>query len=375
LNERRPGIDYTTLVRLAYALAGCFWSDLERHHPGICSLRLPIGAGTAWKQRLQRRETIQKTPQGTVTPISIERVSHLDISSLVRAFYLDLAEWALTDPERFGKWVAPCPIGKADLSRHKANRRRKARMDARTRERLPVLPVLVETTNRWRRDSAALLAAARHAAAGEMFTAGGEMLRRVQRPHAVVDNIWAEDVATGEHRLLNREEEHAFWAWAIIEVLRLTGVRIEELLELSHHSLVEYRLPKSGELVPLLQIAPSKSDTERLLVVAPDLADVLEAIIRRVRDETGSVPLVRAHDHHELVWMPPSPLLFQRVRGAERHRINVQFISNLLGAAIARTGLVDQSNSTPLRFTPHDFRRIFIISPGVLVSLTTRLVA
>ena len=39
------------------------------------------------------------------------------------------------------------------------------------------------------------------------------------------------------------EEDQAFWTWAIVEVLRRTGVRIEELLEISHHSLVQYRLP------------------------------------------------------------------------------------------------------------------------------------
>ena len=69
-----------------------------------------------------------------------------------------------------------------------------------------------------------------------------------------------------------------------MEVLRATGIRIEELLELSHHSLVQYRLPGTGELIPLLQIAPSKTDKERLLVVSPELADVLSQIIRRVRD-------------------------------------------------------------------------------------------
>ena len=35
----------------------------------------------------------------------------------------------------------------------------------------------------------------------------------------------------------------------------------------SHHSLIQYRLPATGELVPLLQIAPSKTDTERLLPI------------------------------------------------------------------------------------------------------------
>src|SRR5664280_1258164 len=64
------------------------------------------------------------------------------------------------------------------------------------------------------------------------------------------------------------------------------GIRIEELTELAHSSLVQYRLPTSGELVPLLHIAPSKTDTERLLVISPELADVLSAIVTRVRDHT-----------------------------------------------------------------------------------------
>ena len=63
----------------------------------------------------------------------------------------------------------------------------------------------------------------------------------------------------------------------MVEVLRHTGIRIEELTELSHHSLIQYRLPATGELIPLLQIAPSKTDTERLLVICPELADVLSA--------------------------------------------------------------------------------------------------
>ncbi len=72
-----------------------------------------------------------------------------------------------------------------------------------------------------------------------------------------------------------------------MEVLRHTGIRIEELTELSHHSLIQYRLPSTGQLVPLLQIAPSKTDTERLLVISPELADVLSTIVARVRGSGG----------------------------------------------------------------------------------------
>lgn len=69
----------------------------------------------------------------------------------VRAFYLDIAQWAVEDPARWGPWVAPCPIGDAEVQRAKELKHRKARMDQRTRERLPVLPMLVRAANGHRR--------------------------------------------------------------------------------------------------------------------------------------------------------------------------------------------------------------------------------
>jgi hypothetical protein len=89
-------------------------------------------------------------------------------------------------------------------------------------------------------------------------------------------------------------------------------MRIEELTELSHHSLIQYTLPTSTELIPLLQIAPSKTDAERLLVVSPELADTLAAVLRRIRQPSSQVPCVASYDTHERVWNPPMPLLFQR---------------------------------------------------------------
>jgi hypothetical protein len=53
-----------------------------------------------------------------------------------------------------------------------------------------------------------------------------------------------------------------------VNVLRLTGVRIEELMEITHHSLLQYRLGEAlSRLDGLRQIAPSKTDAERLLPV------------------------------------------------------------------------------------------------------------
>ena len=145
----------------------------------------------------------------------------------------------------------------------------------------------------------------------------------------------------------------------MIEVLRHTGIRIEELTELSHHSLIQYRLPATGELIPLLQIAPSKTDTERLLVISPELADVLSAIVSPRPRPRRTVPLVVAYDKNERVYNPPMPLLFQCRRQLEHQPVSETSLRKYLDHALAVIGVKDTAAS-PLRYTFHDFRRLFI---------------
>jgi integrase len=218
--------------------------------------------------------------------------------------------------------------------------------------------VLTRSTAQHRQDAEALLHAARQARPGAAVTAAGQILTRSATTSAA--SIWADDPRTGKRRNLTAEEGDAFWARAIVEVLRATGIRVEELAQLSHHSLVQYRLPGTGELVPLLQIAPSKTDAGRLLVVSPELADVLSAVITRVRDGSQAVPLVAAYDDHERTWLPPAPILFQRKIGAENRAFPPHTIRLILSRAPIRTGLTDPVDGTPLHCTPHDFRRIFL---------------
>ncbi len=360
LKERQPALDYSSLRKLSAALAGGFWKDLERHHPGISSLHLPEQVSEAWKQRLRSRQKTILTGTGAKAAVTVERISYRQCLTPVRAFYLDLAQWAIEEPGRWAAWAVPCPVGAEEINQRKAARHRKSRMDARTRERLPVLPVLVRAVDQRRKNAEELLQAASQARPGETFTAAGQTLTRSVTTRPASGKIWADDQVTGKRRDLAVEEDLAFWAWAAVEVLRLTGVRVEELLEISHHSLVQYRLPTTGELIPLLQIVPSKTDTERLLVVSPELADVLSVIIRRVRGDTGTVPLVRAYDRRECLWIGPAPLLFQRRFGPDSRRICDSTIRNMLNAALAGTGLTDHADGSPLHYSPHDFRRIFI---------------
>ncbi|WP_454197698.1 hypothetical protein [Nocardia sp. Marseille-Q1738] len=124
------------------ALVMAFWKDLERHHPAIDTLRLSHEIAAAWKQRARTRTIRSTGPDGEVVEITVERDTAADVLMTVRSFYLDLAQWAFDDPGRWGRWAVPCPIRADDTQYRKMTSRRKARMDQRTRERLPVLPTV-----------------------------------------------------------------------------------------------------------------------------------------------------------------------------------------------------------------------------------------
>lgn len=360
LRERQPALDHTSLKSLANFLGKLFWADIERHHPETSSLHLPPEVAQAWKTRLRTITKTTTTASGEVVERTVERINYRECLTPVRAFYLDLAHWAVEDPARWVPWVAPCPIGEEEINRKKAHRRRKARIDARTRERLPALPALARSLDQRRNSAHALLEAARGTPSGKLVSFPGATVTRCKVDRRTsAERVWVEDPATGKRRDLTREEDHAFWAWAIVEVLRATGIRVEELTELNHYGLVQYRLPETGELVPLLQIAPSKTDAERLLVVSPDLADVLATIISRVRERSGAVPLVSAYDTREHTWSQPAPFLFQRSIAGENQAIPIGAIGKLLTRALAECGPRDHTGQ-PLHYTPHDFRRMFI---------------
>lgn len=359
LRERQPSVDFSSLQRLAYLLGKLFWADLEAHHPGIDSLTLPRDVATAWKQRVMTRTRSTTTPAGEQVQHSAVRLDGRSVLSAVRAFYLDIAEWADDDPARWGPWAVRCPVSASDVSHKKDRSRRKARMDQRTRERLPVLPALASWVQTERTRTAELLAAAEHTHPGGLSTAAATTLRRAVMKTDTTGRVWTEDPDTGTRRDLTFEEHRGFWTWAMVEVLRHTGIRIEELTELAHHSLIQYRLPATGQLIPLLQITPSKTDAERLLVISPELADVLSTIVARVRGGQPHIPLVVSYDKNERVYNPPMPLLFQWRRRLENRAVSERALRSYLDYALTALGVKDTSGH-PLRYTFHDFRRLFL---------------
>src|SRR5664279_3876038 len=255
LERRKPELDYATLDNLARHLAGNFWATIEQLAPDQPDLRIDVGLYQRWRD------------QAGVRADGKDRRDFDPILRAVRAFYADLQAWAPAEPEQWAIWVATCPVSNADVRGYGIRRRRvKERMDDRTRQRQPLLATLVEhMENRYvhLRD---LLEHAAAAVGGGTVTVDGRTFQRLWSRHderrvrlAGRANVRVLDPDTGKRINVTLSEDAAFWEWAVVEVLRHSGMRIEEALELTHLSIRQYQRP-GGEVIALLVVAPSKSD-------------------------------------------------------------------------------------------------------------------
>ena len=353
LTIRAADIDYSSLRTLASYLANLFWKQIETLAPDQHNLNLPGDLYEQWRKTLCWRQNGQvRTEQDTIL-------------MAVRSFYYDLSTWALQEPQRWAAWVAPCPVPQREL-RGAARRRRKVseRMADRTRQRQPLLPRLVEQVEQNHALYTELLRVGEAAGAGEQIAVAGRTWirvlskhdRRRQREHGRA-NVRLRDTATGKVVHVDREEERTFWEWAIVETLRHSGIRIEELLELSQLSIRQYRRP-SGEVIALLVVAPSKTDRERVIPMSAELFAVLAAIIRRHTRAGGSVPVVSRYDPHERETLPALPYLFQRPARTGPAVISAGTAVRALQRLCIRIADADPVFTNTV-FTPHDFRRLF----------------
>ncbi|MEJ7786071.1 MAG: tyrosine-type recombinase/integrase [Solirubrobacteraceae bacterium] len=360
LDELRPGMDYGSLEGLAYRLARLFWWEVIQINPEQRDLRLSPKVATAWRERL------------ALTTDGRQRRETHSVLFAIRGLYRDLAEWSHDDPVRWGVWVAPCHVPRA-VSRavSKDKRRRKSEMQQRTRVLTPLLPAFVAAAGEQMRRTALLLERAEASTHGDEFEVDGCSFVRDSPPvhsaRAKRSRVWVR-VADGHrrpdwirHRLeridVTAAEHDDFWCWAVVETLRHTGVRIEELLELTQLSLRHYTAPTTGTLVPLLHIVPSKTDVERLIPMTPELVQVLLAVLRRAKAGSDNVPLSIRYDIYEKIHGEPFPHLFARRIGTRQEVLSPHYVRCLLNHLACVVGLTDAGR--PIRFTPHDFRRLF----------------
>lgn len=360
---RTSSLDYTSLSGLVGKLVLNFWVEIEGLQPGIETLKLDSGLVAAWKERVK----IIRHGNNAGKP----RKDHGALLVAVRGFYYDINDWAQADPERYAAFAAPNPIGANDTKAFsKEKRRQRAVSHQRTRQRLPHLPTLMNAVTdqlRWHR---LVLQTAEERDPGDRFNVEGitcEVAASAAAPFGAhpagvkrMGGLMVRRLDTGSVFDAVQRETVYFWRWATFSVLKETGVRIEEMEELTHASITQYRLPSTGELLPLLQIAPSKTDKERVMLISPELADVLASIIARVRNfsNSGRIPLVARWDYQEKTLSEPMPFLFQRAVDGEDRPINRAWVLTNLRKTVDEIGLVDEAGE-PIYFQNHDMRRIF----------------
>ncbi|MFD9456679.1 tyrosine-type recombinase/integrase [Streptomyces sp. NPDC059985] len=354
LERRRADLDYSSLKQLVLLLVKTFWAQIEDLHPGQEDLRLAPDLYRKWRERIRFKE--DGTP----------RLGQDGVVITVRSFYYDLHTWSVAEPERWAQWVAPCPVPPKELQGVGVRRRRVNERSAnRTRQRQPLLPVLVEHVEARYDLARRLLDRADQAVAGEEFMFEGTAYRReinyadaklLRRGDTVPTRVVNLD--SGELVHIGSEEEAAFWDWAAVETLRHSGVRIEELCELTHLSVRQYQR-SNGEVIALLVVAPSKTDRERVIPMSAELFHVIASVIRRHTQDGRPIPMVSRHDQHDKIWSAPMPFLFQRSTGAIGPKVlntgTIQRMLNRRCEALAESHPAFRG----LTFTPHDFRRIF----------------
>ncbi|MEU7863929.1 tyrosine-type recombinase/integrase [Nonomuraea sp. NPDC049141] len=351
--RRSADSDYASLSNLVLELAHHFWEKIERINPDQADLRITPEVYQAWRHMISTRE--DGKPRAGVDGIVI----------IVRSFYYDLHTWAADQPEIWGPWVAPCPVPPSELrGLGKRRRRINERSADRTRQRQPLLPVLVQHIEDRYEHARALLERASTAAEGDGFVLNGRTYRRVTTAHDrhrqrsrgyLPARVVEED--TGRIIQTEAHEEQAFWEWACIETLRHSGVRIEELCELTHLSVRQYQRA-NGEVIALLVIAPSKTDRERVIPMSAELFHVIASIIRRHTRSGRTIELIKRFDYHDKVWSAPLPFLFQRQHGSTRRVISPATVLQQLRRRCEELAEHHPQFRT-VRFTPHDFRRIF----------------
>ena len=377
IRVRTQGLDYATKVGYVTKLLTNFWTQLEDLYPGIDSLDLTPEQYEAWVERIQTVQVGHKKGQ--------PRKDWSVIVGTIRAFYYDINQWAHADPDRFGEFASRNPVSPSATRAHaKRKTQQRAESHQRTRLRLPKLPILMNKVEDDRRWTKRALEATRTVEPGTEFTVDGVRLLRPVSQSAAFGGvkggtikhggILVQRLDTGDLFDIVFREEQCFWRWAAFTLMSETGVRIEELEEVTHLSLVQFRLPDTGEVIPLLQIAPSKDDEERIINVSPQLASTLYAVISRIRDRgSGAIPLIRRYDYSEQTLSEPLPFLFQRYWNGENRPVNRAWVLRQLGLAAAEAGIVDD-HGDPITFQNHDLRRIFA-TEAVLAGLPVHILA
>lgn len=99
--ERQASLDFASVDAIARTRAGLFWARIEAITPGIDTLHLPPDTVRAWKDDLATKKRTVIDAEGKPIEVRSPRLNAKKELLRVRAFYLDIAYWAVEDPARW----------------------------------------------------------------------------------------------------------------------------------------------------------------------------------------------------------------------------------------------------------------------------------
>ena len=285
ITRRSADIDYTTTDALAQGLAGLFWATIEKINPVQRDLRLSQATYEQWKAESQSCPT--GGPGRTSRPCSWRSAPSTSTCKAGRS------------PSRNGGHAGPYPARSVTASSAVTAADAAASLSAwptgpaSASRSCPCSPSTSTSSTeilkacsprRWRqlpvRSSSTRAAPTGAPTAGTTRT--GRKRKGRGRPGSSTRPPAA--CSTSPSKKTARSGSGRSW-----KPCGTPACRIEELCELTHLSIRQYRRP-NGEVAALLVIAPSKTDRERVIPMSAELFAVIAAIIRRHLQAPASDP-------------------------------------------------------------------------------------
>jgi integrase len=299
-----------------------FWRYIDKYHAEVKQPNqiLPRHGQAYLKHRIETTRLARADELYESLPL------HLYSKLLVvRVFFSDICLWATEAESDFAVYAPRTPpISRQDLSRSEFDTARK-----QTAERLKATIFDLERE----------LPKIRAYALKEWSVAEEQLKAQPER------NEWVKAEAT------------AFWNWALLELLVQSGLRVEEVTELTALDILKRHLP-DGRVYYMLHVKPSKFDRARLIPIGDGLGHVLAEIMRHVKRFYGTddVPFCDRWDFTSKDKSVRAPYLLQGVGhpsviSDEVIRRRLRVLSEGAGARAA--------DGAPLILRPHDCRRMF----------------
>ena len=339
-----------------------FFAAVHTLIPGHDSLTIPIEhreplMNLLKKNRLgqARRPGLQRTSLGTF--LGSVRSIYKMTNSVVRRF--ELTEHLAT--------LGTFPWSDATVKKQcKVDRsRRRSVLHVEVRTHIAHLPGLLLAARNLKERTDALLAAARQCEPGGTFTHDGTTYERTMskgnsaQQGTGVPLLNIRVAGTFKTAVIDIEARayKAVQAHALTVLLRETGLRIEEVSELTIENVNQFLAGDTP--IPSISVNPSKMDRSRVIGLMPDALRAIHELITRGRQRFGSDPLVKRTDWHERNDQEVAHLIFF----IPSRRTFVGPSRRTLAEMLQR--VVDHYNehfepTVPLpKITPHQMRRLF----------------